>query len=56
VFEPIYSTKGVGQGTGLGLSISYFIVVDHHQGTMEVESDPGKGTTFFIRLPIKRAV
>jgi PAS domain S-box-containing protein len=56
VFEPFYSTKGVGQGTGLGLSISYFIVVDHHQGTMEVESDLGEGTTFFIRLPIKRAL
>jgi signal transduction histidine kinase len=55
VFEPFYSTKGVGQGTGLGLSISYFIVVDHHQGTMEVESAPGKGTTFIMRLPLKRA-
>jgi polar amino acid transport system substrate-binding protein len=56
VFEPFYSTKGVGQGTGLGLSISYFIVVDHHQGKMEVESTPGKGATFIIRLPIKTPV
>jgi PAS domain S-box-containing protein len=54
VFEPFYSTKGVGQGTGLGLSISYFIVVDHHRGTMEVESAPGKGTTFIIHLPLQR--
>ncbi len=55
VFEPFYSTKVVGKGTGLGLSISYFIIVNHHQGTMEVESAPGKGTTFVIRLPFKRS-
>jgi len=50
VFEPFYTTKGVGQGTGLGLSVSYFIIVDDHDGTMACESEPGKGTRFIITL------
>ncbi|MBN2875136.1 MAG: hypothetical protein JXM71_08570, partial [Spirochaetales bacterium] len=41
-----------GKGTGLGLSISYDIIVNKHSGTIEVESDPGSGTTFYISLPI----
>lgn len=53
IFEPFFTTKKVGLGTGLGLSVSYFIVTDHHGGTMQVESTPGKGTKFVIRLPIK---
>ncbi|MBI4958312.1 MAG: PAS domain-containing protein [Desulfovibrio sp.] len=52
VFEPFYTTKPVGEGTGLGLSVSYFIVVSHHQGTLTVESAPGRGTRFVIRLPV----
>lgn len=52
VFEPFYSTKGVGQGTGLGLSVSFFIVADQHNGTMEVKSIPGSWTKFIIRIPI----
>jgi PAS domain S-box-containing protein len=53
VFEPFYTTRGVGKGTGLGLSVSYFIITKNHKGAMAVESVPGEGTTFIIRLPIK---
>lgn len=52
VFQPFFTTKGVGQGTGLGLSVSHFIITENHGGSMEVESIPGHGSTFFIRLPI----
>ncbi len=51
VFEPFYTTKEVGMGTGLGLSISYSIIQKHH-GEIQVESEPGKGTTFTVRLPV----
>ena len=51
VFEPFYTTKGIGAGTGLGLSVSYFIVTNNHGGTMEVRSNYGKGTNFVICLP-----
>ena len=54
VFDPFFTTKPVGVGTGLGLSVSYFIITESHQGTMDVISEPGKGTTFIIRLPIHR--
>jgi PAS domain S-box-containing protein len=50
IFDPGYTTKGVGVGTGLGLSICYQIVKDHH-GEILVESEIGKGTTFTIVLP-----
>ncbi len=56
VFEPFYTTKPVGTGTGLGMSVSYFIITENHGGTMEVESAPGKGAKFIIRLPFERNV
>jgi len=54
IFEPFFTTKDVGIGTGLGLSVSYFIISENHNGVMTVESTPGKGTTFAIKLPIKQ--
>jgi signal transduction histidine kinase len=50
VFEPFFTTKPVGKGTGLGLSVSYGIV-QQHGGSLEVQSEEGKGTTFTILLP-----
>ncbi len=52
IFEPFFTTKPVGEGTGLGLSVSYMIITGNHNGTLEVESDLGKGTRFIIRLPL----
>jgi len=51
VFDPGFTTKGVGVGTGLGLSISYNIVQKHH-GKIDAQSEPGKGTTITITIPI----
>jgi PAS domain S-box-containing protein len=53
VFEPFFTTKAVGAGTGLGLSVSYFIVTEQHKGTIDVNSVPGEGTCFIVRLPLK---
>ncbi|HDS00488.1 MAG TPA: PAS domain S-box protein [candidate division Zixibacteria bacterium] len=51
IFDPGFTTKGVGVGTGLGLSICYQIISGHY-GDIEVESEPGIGTTFTIKLPL----
>ncbi|MBF0286625.1 MAG: PAS domain S-box protein [SAR324 cluster bacterium] len=52
IFEPFFTTKQAMAGTGLGLSVSYFIITSNHQGTVTVESTPGKGTRFLIQLPL----
>ncbi len=52
IFEPFFTTKSVGLGTGLGLSVSYFIIVENHNGQLEVVSTPDVGTVFKVRLPI----
>ncbi len=52
VFDPFFTTKDVGKGSGLGLYIVHEII-DEHDGCIAVDSEPGKGTTFLIRLPVK---
>lgn len=54
IFEPFYTTKGVGSGTGLGLVISNRIVADRHGGEIEFQSEPGD-TRFKVRLPIRQS-
>lgn len=51
IFDPFFTTKAVGKGTGLGLHLAYNIVTDHN-GTIDVKSKIGEGTSFTIRLPI----
>ena len=55
-FDHLFTTKAVGKGTGLGLTIAYSIVVEKHQGTMEVSSTLGSGTEFVITIPVQAAI
>lgn len=53
VFDPFFTTKEVGKGTGQGLTIAYQAIVEKHKGTIHMETEMGKGTTFIIRLPLE---
>lgn len=55
IFEPFFTTKTVGNGTGLGLTVAYDIV-RKHEGELRLESEPGKGSTFTVCLPLQRQV
>ncbi|OZH54057.1 hypothetical protein AFK68_13430 [Hydrocoleum sp. CS-953] len=54
IFDHLFTTKRVCQGTGLGLAIAQQIVEEKHEGCLEVESELGTGTSFYIQLPMKR--
>jgi|GEM_PF-703121 len=53
IFDPFYTTKGVGKGTGQGLSMAYTVIVEQHNGQLYADSEVGKGTVFTIRLPVE---
>ena len=53
IFDPFFTTKDIGRGTGQGLAIAYTVIVKKHGGTLEFESETGKGTTFIISLPTR---
>ena len=55
IFDPFFTTKEVGSGMGLGLSIS-FAIVKKYSGELLVESEPGVGTTFFVKLPVAKLI
>ena len=52
IFDPFFTTKEVGRGTGQGLAIARSVLVEKHKGELTMTTETGKGTTFFIRLPI----
>ncbi|HEX7554790.1 MAG TPA: ATP-binding protein, partial [Geothrix sp.] len=52
MFEPFYTTKPVGKGSGQGLAIAHAVIVEKHQGRIEVQSEVGHGTTFILHLPL----
>jgi PAS domain S-box-containing protein len=54
LFDPFFTTKEVGKGTGQGLAISRQIITKDHNGQLLFETEPGKGTTFIIKLPIEK--
>lgn len=53
IFDHLFTTKAVGQGTGLGLSIARQIIVEKHQGSIDVSSTLGQGTEFLLTLPVE---
>ena len=52
VFDPFFTTKEVGRGTGQGLAIARTMIVERHGGALTFDTEPGRGTTFHVRLPI----
>jgi signal transduction histidine kinase len=52
IFDPFFTTKEVGKGTGQGLAIARSVIVNKHGGTLRFETECGKGTTFYVRLPV----
>lgn len=54
IFDPFFTTKEVGRGTGQGLAIARSVVVEKHKGSLTFETEIGKGTTFYVRLPVSQ--
>ena len=52
IFDPFFTTKEVGKGTGQGLTLARAIVVEKHSGTLTFDTELGKGSTFYVRLPV----
>ena len=52
IFDPFFTTKPVGKGTGQGLSIAHNVITEKHAGTINFETEAGRGTTFIIEIPM----
>ncbi|MBD2447422.1 GAF domain-containing protein [Nostoc sp. FACHB-152] len=55
IYDPFFTTKGIGKGTGLGMAISHQIIVDIHKGILKCRSQPGEGTEFWLQIPANGA-
>lgn len=55
IFDPFYTTKEVGKGSGQGLAVAYNVIYEKHGGSIDVDTTPGDGTTFTIRIPLAEA-